>query len=50
MRQFLRQKFQRDMTPEVEVLGLVNNTHPAAADSFQNAVVRDGLANHECRG
>jgi hypothetical protein len=48
MRQFLGQKFQCDMTPEAEV-GLVNNTHPAAAEFFQNAVVRDSLANHECR-
>jgi hypothetical protein len=49
IREFLGQKFQCDMTPEAEVLGLVNNTHPAAAGYFQNAVVRDGLANHECR-
>jgi hypothetical protein len=37
------------MTPETEIFGLVNNTHPAAADYFQNAVVRDDLANHEFR-
>jgi hypothetical protein len=49
IREFVRQKFQCDMTPETEIFGLVNNTHPTAADFFQNAVVRDGLANHECR-
>jgi hypothetical protein len=43
-RQFLGQKFQCNMTPEAQVFGLVNNTHPASADFFQNAVVRDGLA------
>ena len=47
MRQFLGQKFQCDMTAETKIFGLVNNTHPAA-DFFQNAVVRDGLPNHEC--
>jgi hypothetical protein len=29
-----------------EVLGLVNHTHPAATQLLQDAVVRDGLANH----
>jgi hypothetical protein len=49
MREFIGQKFQRHMTPEAEVFGLVNNTHPPAAEFLQNGVVRDGLANHECR-
>jgi hypothetical protein len=28
------------------VLGFINHTHPAAAEFFEDAVVRDGLASH----
>ena len=29
-----------------DVLGLVDDTHPAAAELLDNAIVRDGLADH----
>jgi hypothetical protein len=44
--QFLRQKLQRDMSVQLEVFGFVNHAHPAATELFQDAVVRNGLADH----
>ena len=49
----LVQKFKRDETAEAGVFGLVDHTHTAAADFFQNAVMRDRLADkglqvHRC--
>ena len=41
---FIGQKFERDKTVQPGVLGLVNHTHPAAAQLLNDAVVRDGLA------
>jgi len=35
------QEFQRNVTPKVLVLGLVDYTHPAATEFFKNAVVRN---------
>jgi hypothetical protein len=32
---------------QADVLGLENHAYAAAADRRENAVVRDGLANHE---
>ena len=40
------QEFQRDKAVELDVLGLVDDTHPATAELLDNAVVRDGLADH----
>src|ERR1700758_3112240 len=40
-----RQEFQCYEATEFDVLGLVDHPHSAAAQFFQNAVVRDGLAN-----
>ena len=37
------QKLQRNETVQPSVLGLVHNTHPAAAELLDDAVVRDGL-------
>ena len=34
------------MTSQLEILGLVDFTHPATAQLFDNAVMRDGLADH----
>ena len=45
----VRQEFQRCLAAQAEVFGLINDTHPAAAEFFQNAIVRDGLANHYFR-
>src|SRR5580692_4275282 len=37
--QFLWQELQGHMTPEAEIFSLVNDPHPPALDSFQNAIV-----------
>ena len=43
---FVGQELQRNETAEVGVLGLVDHTHAAAAELLDDAVVRDGLADH----
>ena len=43
--QFIGEEFQRDEAAEVGVLSLVNHAHAATAEFFDDAVVRDGLAN-----
>ena len=45
-RHVLRQELQRDKAAKFDVLGLVDHTHPAAAELLDDAVVRDGLADH----
>ena len=40
------QEFQGDKAVQLQVLGLVNHAHPAAAELLDDAVVRDGLADH----
>jgi hypothetical protein len=45
-RDFLRKEFQSDKTVEPDVFGLVNHTHSTAAQHLEDAIVRDGLANH----
>src|SRR5215469_16198495 len=40
------QELERYKTAELGVLGLVDHTHPAAAELFQDAVVRNGSAQH----
>ncbi len=40
------QEFQSDEAAEARVLGLVDDAHPAAAELLDDAVVRDGLADH----
>ena len=42
----LRQKLQCDKSAKLSVLGLVHHTHPAAAEFLDDAIVRDGLADH----
>src|SRR3984893_19532498 len=42
----VRQKFQGDETTEHRILGLVDDTHAPAAQLLDDAVVRDGLADH----
>jgi hypothetical protein len=44
--QIVREEFQGDEATEIGVLGFVDNTHPAAAQLLDDAVVRDGLADH----
>src|SRR5438128_1194216 len=43
---FFRQEFEGDETVQARVFGLVDHTHPTAAEFLQDAVVRDGLAEH----
>ena len=42
----VRQELQSDHAAEFEVFGLVDHTHPAAAEFLDDAVVRDGLPEH----
>ncbi len=49
VRQRIRKKLERDETIELDVLGLVDHTHPAAADFAQHAIMRDGLAKNGWR-
>jgi hypothetical protein len=44
--QFRREKLQGDPSAKSDVFRLIHHTHPAAAQLLQNAVVRDGLADH----
>src|SRR5580658_4015811 len=41
-----RQELERDVAAQVDVLGLIDNTHPAAAQLRDDTVVGDGLADH----
>jgi len=41
-----RKKLQSDKTVKPGILRLVDDTHPSTAELFDNAVVRDGLADH----
>jgi len=40
----------RGLAVQLYVLGLVDHTHPAASELFDNTVVRDGLADHSAQG
>jgi hypothetical protein len=46
LRYGFREKFESDEAAKVSVLGLVDHTHSTTAELLQDAVVRDGLANH----
>jgi len=43
------QKFEGHKAVEGYVLGLVDDAHPTPAELLENAVVRDGLADHRER-
>jgi hypothetical protein len=43
-------KFQSDKSVKPSVLGFVHHTHAATADCFQNAVMRNGLADESVGG
>src|ERR1700678_1825229 len=49
-RQFIRQKFQRNVPAKVSVLSLVNHAHASAAKPFDDAVMREGFANQRIGG
>ena len=40
------QELECDETVQAGVLGLIDHAHPAATYLFENAVVRNGLADH----
>ena len=43
---FVRQELERDETVQSRVFGFVDHAHAAAAQFFENPVVRDGLTDH----
>src|SRR5262249_16315115 len=43
---FIRQKFQGDEAMQLHILGLVHDTHSTAAELLDDAVMRNGLADH----
>ena len=45
-RQFLGQEFEGHEAAKVGVLSFIDHAHAAATEFFDNAVVRDGLADH----
>ena len=45
-RDFARQELQRDGPAEINIFGLEDHTHPAAAKLFQDSKMRDCLADH----
>src|SRR5256885_5533526 len=47
---FFRQELQSHESAKARVLGLIDNTHAAAAEFLNDAVVRDGLADHSQMG
>jgi hypothetical protein len=44
--QLIGQELEGDEAPQFRIFGLVNHAHPAAAQLFDDAVVRNGLADH----
>src|SRR4051812_35018142 len=49
VREFVRKKLQGYEASELGVFGFVNDSHPTAAQLVHNAIVRNGLADHEVR-
>jgi hypothetical protein len=41
------EKLQRDEAPQLGVLSLVDHSHATAAEFLDNAVARNGLADHQ---
>ena len=44
--ELFRKELERNVAAELQVLGFVHHAHAAAAHFREDAVVRDGLANH----
>ena len=44
---FYWQEFQRNMAVQLEIFRFVDHTHAAATELLQDAIVRDGLADHQ---
>src|ERR1700736_4767960 len=47
--QFFREKLQCDVAAELQVFRLIHHTHTATAEFLEDAVMRDGLADHDTR-
>jgi hypothetical protein len=45
-RNLVRQELQGNKTVQLYVLSFVDDTHPAAAELLDDAVMRDGFADH----
>jgi hypothetical protein len=43
---FVRQELQRDEAVQFHILGLIDDAHTAATELLDDAVVRNGLADH----
>ena len=43
---FIGQELQRHKTPQAGILGFVHHAHAAAAQLFEDSIMRDGLADH----
>ncbi len=43
---FIGQELEGDKAAKFNVFGFIDDTHPAAAEHFNDAVMRDGLADH----
>jgi hypothetical protein len=50
LRDIFGKKLKCDKTPEGSVLSFIDHAHPATAELFDDAVVRDGLADELGRG
>ena len=46
---FIGQEFQSDETMQLQILGLIDDTHSPAAEFFDDAVMGDSLADHGLR-
>src|ERR1022692_3232087 len=46
MSNFFGEEFERDEPVQLGIFSFVNDTHTSAPYFFENAVVRDGLADH----
>jgi hypothetical protein len=44
--EILGQEFEGNVTAEVQILGFIDHTHPAAANLLNDAVMRNGLVDH----
>ena len=42
----VRKELERDKATELHILGLVDHTHPSATQLLDDAVMRNGLADH----
>src|SRR5436190_16207898 len=45
-RELIGQELESNVAAQTQVFGLVDHTHATAAQSFQDAVMRNGLASH----